>query len=157
MNKIIFSFIFIFVSMLFFTELFAISNDSNLVIENDSDCIVSEYIIKDTVTDSTYLKNMFTTVYGNVYQLEFGIVYNGKVKVYIADIDSNVICKIIDSEFDKGKYLFELIPLLFNSDKFHTNFYRIKFYFYPFDKKDYLIKKDTAFILIKSSNDENQK
>ncbi|HCN38394.1 MAG TPA: hypothetical protein DIS94_11865 [Bacteroidetes bacterium] len=143
--------------MLFFTELFAISNDSNLVIENDSDCIVSEYIIKDTVTDSTYLKNMFTTVYGNVYQLEFGIVYNGKVKVYIADIDSNVICKIIDSEFDKGKYLFELIPLLFNSDKFHTNFYRIKFYFYPFDKKDYLIKKDTAFILIKSSNDENQK
>lgn len=157
MNKIIFSFIFLSVSLIFFTDVNAISNDSTLLSVNDSDCIVSEYKIKDTETDSTYLKNMFTTVYGNVYQLEFGIVCKGKVKAYISDIDSNIICKIIDSEFEQGKYLFELIPLLFNSVKFNTNFYRIKFYFYPFDKKDYLIKKDTAFILIKSSKDENKK
>jgi len=98
---------------------------------------------------------MFTTVYGNAYRLEFGIVNKGNVKVYIADIDSNIICKIIDSEFEKGNYKFALIPLLFNSDRFNTNFYRIIFYFYPYDKKDYLIKKDTAFILIKSKEDPN--
>ncbi|MBE2255188.1 MAG: hypothetical protein IAE65_03235 [Ignavibacteria bacterium] len=154
MNKIIFSFVYLLVSLLLFTELNAFSCDSNLEKGNDSLCIISEYEIKDTETDSTYLKNMFTTVYGNAYQLEFGIVYKGKVKVYIADIDSNIICKIIDSEFDKGKYLFELIPLLFNSDKFSSDVYRILFYYYP-NNINQMIMKDTAFYLFKKKYNPN--
>lgn len=155
MNKKIFSFIFLSVPLLLFTEIFAFSSDSNLLIVNDSDCIVSDYRILDTDSDSIYLKNMFTTVYGNAYQLEFGIISKGNVKVYITDIDSNVICKIIDSEFGKGKYIFELAHLLFQHYKFSTGEFKIQFFYFPENNTNQIIRKDTAFFLFKKKYDPN--